>query len=38
MSNYRRFRVDGATYFFTVNLARRGETMLVDHIDRFRIA
>ncbi|WP_299609539.1 transposase [uncultured Tateyamaria sp.] len=38
MSSYRRFRVDGATYFFTVNLADRSSDMLVDHIDHFRIA
>ena len=38
MSNYRRFRVKGASYFFTVNLARRGGTMLVDHINHLRLA
>lgn len=36
MSRYRRFKRQGATYFFTVNLACRGETLLVDHIDLFR--
>ncbi len=38
MSNYRRFRVEGATYFFTVNLAQRDGTLLTDHIDHLRIA
>ncbi|MEX0309029.1 MAG: transposase [Tateyamaria sp.] len=38
MSNYRRFRVDGATYFFTVNLAKRAGTWLTDHIDHLRTA
>ncbi|MDP3195096.1 transposase [Tabrizicola sp.] len=38
MSNYRRLRVPGATYFFTVNLAERGGAALVDHIDLLREA
>ncbi len=38
MPNYRRLRVPGATYFFTVNLAERGETVLTDHIDLLREA
>ncbi|MEL6464356.1 MAG: transposase [Pseudomonadota bacterium] len=38
MSNYRRFRVEGATYFFTVNLADRQSHALVDHIDVLRWA
>src|SRR5690242_13410908 len=29
---YRRADIEGATYFFTVNLAERGGTLLVDHI------
>jgi putative transposase len=36
--NYRRSRVPGATYFFTVNLADRQRTWLVDHIDLLRQA
>jgi len=37
MSNYRRIRTPGATYFFTVNCARRGDNrLLVDEIDRLR--
>lgn len=38
MTNYRRARVAGATYFFTVNLARRDTTLLVDHIETLRQA
>jgi putative transposase len=39
MSEYRRFRVPGGTYFFTINLMRRrGNTLLVDHIDALRNA
>jgi putative transposase len=38
MSNYRRFRVPGATYFFTVNLAKQGGTALTDRIDLLREA
>lgn len=36
MSNYRRMSVPGGTYFFTVNLARRGATVLTDEIDLLR--
>ena len=37
MSNYRRAKLQGATYFFTVNcLQRRGNTLLVDHIDTLK--
>jgi putative transposase len=32
---YRRADVTGGTYFFTVNLAERKRTLLVDHIDHF---
>lgn len=35
---YRRSRVAGATYFFTVNLDDRQQTWLVDHIDILRQA
>jgi putative transposase len=38
MSNYRRNRVPGGTYFFTVNLQNRKQTLLVDHIDVLRDA
>lgn len=38
MSNYKRLSVVGATVFFTVNLARREGTLLVDHIDLLREA
>lgn len=38
MSIYRRLRIPGATYFFTVNLARRGDATLVDHVDVLRRA
>ena len=38
MSNYRRLRVPGATWFFTVNLAEPGSTVLTDHIDLLREA
>ena len=36
MSDYRRFRIEGATYFFTLTLAHRGHRTLVDHIDLLR--
>ena len=38
MSNYRRFHIPGATFFFTVNLAERGATTLTDRIDLVRAA
>ncbi|MCX7383619.1 MAG: transposase [Alphaproteobacteria bacterium] len=38
MSNYRRNRVRGGTYFFTVNLADRASSLLVDRIDLLREA
>jgi len=38
MSNYRRNRISGGTYFFTVNLLERKKTLLVDHIDELRHA
>lgn len=38
MSCYRRIRVPGATYFFTVNLAHPGSSLLVDRIDELRRA
>jgi putative transposase len=36
MTNYRRANIAGATYFFTVNLAERKRTYLIDHIDLLR--
>jgi len=36
MSVYRRNYLAGGTYFFTVNLLNRKETLLVDHIDCLR--
>lgn len=36
MSRYRRLYIPGGTYFFTVNLAKRGATVLIDEIDLLR--
>jgi putative transposase len=36
MSHYRRARVPGATYFFTVNLRDRRSDLLIRHIDLLR--
>jgi putative transposase len=38
MTNYRRFRVPGGTYFFTVNLKDRRSDLLVRHVDLLRQA
>ena len=38
MSNYRRLRIPGGCYFFTVNLAERRTDLLVRHIDALREA
>ena len=38
MPNYRRVRVPGGTFFFTVNLLRRDRSLLVDHIAELRAA
>ena len=38
MTNYRRARVAGGTYFFTVNLALRSGPLLVDHVQLLRTA
>ncbi len=35
---YRRANVKGGTYFFTVNLAERNKTLLIDEIDKLRVA
>ena len=34
---YRRPNVTGGTYFFTVNLADRKNTLLIDEIDKLKI-
>ncbi len=36
MSNYRRAKVPGGTYFFTVNLLERHRRLLVEHIADLR--
>ena len=36
MPDYRRFRIPGGCYFFTVNLLERNNTLLVDRIDVLR--
>ncbi len=38
MPNYRRFRVAGGTYFFTINLLERRSDLLVRHIEALRAA
>ena len=38
MPDYRRCRVPGGTYFFTVNLLERRQDTLVRHVDRLREA
>lgn len=38
MSNYRRIKRKGGTYFFTVNLARRPSNLLADRVDQLRCA
>lgn len=38
MPDYRRNRVPGGTYFFTVNLLERSNTLLVSHVDALRDA
>ncbi len=35
---YRRANVPGACYFFTVNIAERNQSLLVDYIDELRLA
>jgi len=35
---YRRASIKGGTYFFTVNLAERQNTLLVDEMDKLRVA
>ncbi|MGH8614648.1 MAG: REP-associated tyrosine transposase, partial [Gammaproteobacteria bacterium] len=36
MVNYRRARLPGATYFFTVTVRDRRSQMLTDHVDTLR--
>jgi REP-associated tyrosine transposase len=36
MSNYRRAKIAGGTFFFTVTLADRSSNLLVQEIDRLR--
>ena len=36
MTEYRRYRLKGGTYFFTVNLAERKRKLLTDQIDALR--
>ncbi len=36
MTNYRRNYVPGGTFFFTVNLFNRKQTLLIEHIDKLR--
>lgn len=36
MVDYRRYRLEGGTYFFTVNLLERKSRLLVEHIDLLR--
>ncbi|PWJ17525.1 REP-associated tyrosine transposase [Jannaschia seohaensis] len=38
MSTYRRLRIPGGSYFFTVGLARRGDDLLTQRIDALRAA
>jgi len=38
MTNYRRSRIAGVSYFFTVNLADRSQSLLTDHIALLRSA
>ena len=38
MPNYRRWRVPGGSYFFTVNLLDRQRSLLVEHISELRAA
>jgi len=36
MTNYRRNYLPGGTFFFTVNLFNRKQTLLIEHIDKLR--
>jgi putative transposase len=36
MSRYRRLKIGGGVFFFTLALAQRGSNLLVQHIERLR--
>ena len=38
MTNYRRYKLKGGIYFFTVNIAERRKTLLTDRVDVLREA
>lgn len=38
MPDYRRNRIPGGTYFFTVNLLNRRRRLLVEHVEALRAA
>jgi hypothetical protein len=38
MSRYRRLKIEGGAFFFTLALADRGSNLLVRHIERLRSA
>jgi putative transposase len=38
MPDYRRYRVSGGTYFFTINLLERRSDLLIRHIEALREA
>ncbi|MEI6707634.1 MAG: hypothetical protein WCK96_10925 [Methylococcales bacterium] len=38
MTNYRRYRIGGGCYFFTVNLAERQRSLLTERVDSLREA
>jgi REP element-mobilizing transposase RayT len=38
MSRYRRAKIEGGTFFFTITLADRSDDLLVRHVDRLRQA
>ena len=38
MTDYRRLRIPGGSYFFTVNLAERHRSLLTDHVGSLREA
>ncbi|HYF98364.1 MAG TPA: transposase [Coxiellaceae bacterium] len=35
---YRRVKIPGVTYFFTVNLANRKSALLVEHVDKLKLS
>ena len=37
MSRYRRLKIEGGVFFFTLTLADRGTDLLVYHIERLRL-